>query len=283
MTLEGVDALNPPSGAALEAAGKRFICCYTRALTKAQIADFRAHGVDLVLIFESSGVDFTGGAPQGEMDAQTAEAQRKALGLPAAPIYFAIDTGNYNLQDVNAYLQGCASVIGKPRVGVYGSYGVVEAAYAGSWCEYRWQTYAWSNGAVSQAAHIFQYLNGQSLGGATVDLDRTVLSDVDFGQVKWGAAPWEDEMLFWAKDPSSAACVLTNGMWAVGLPDDATLVAYQKAGVPEVVLSQAAWNALIPATSLVPGAGGGLSAAQAQQLSDTAAAAARIEAALKDA
>lgn len=198
MTLEGIDALYPPSSAAIKAAGKSFVIRYTRAATVAQLADDRAEGLATVLVFETSGVDFTGGNGQGQLDAQLAQKQVSALGVPTAPVYFAIDAGTSLLQDVNDYLQGCCAVLGKPRVGVYGSYGVVEAASGGSWCAWFWQTYAWSQGHLSAAAHLYQYQNSVGLGGATVDLDRTVASDVNFGQIRWAAPdpPAEVDMRF---------------------------------------------------------------------------------------
>lgn len=281
MTLEGIDALNPPSSAQIKAAGKSFVVRYTRNVTVAELMADRVAGLATVLVFETSGVDFTGLAAQGQLDAQLAQQQMSAVGVRDQPVYFAIDASTSLLVDVNDYLSGCAGVVGLQNTGVYGSYSVVSAALAGRYAAYAWQTYAWSNGQLDPNAHLYQYLNGQTLDGFTVDLDRTVVSDTDFGQIKWGSLPLEDEMLFWAKDPSSAACVLTNGAWAVGIPDDATLQAYQKAGVPNVGLSQAAFNALVPFAQTL--SSGGLSAAQSQQLSDAAAAVARIEAAMKGA
>ncbi len=190
MTLYGIDALNPPPSAVIKAAGKSFVVRYTRAVTAIHLAADRAAGLATVLVFESSGVDFTGGAVQGRLDAQLAQKQLAGAGLKGQPVYFAIDAGTSLLQDVNTYLQGCCAVLGKPNVGVYGSYSVITAALAGSWCSWFWQTYAWSNGQLNPSAHLYQYLNSQVLGGYTVDLDRTVAGDADYGQIRW-----EEDML----------------------------------------------------------------------------------------
>ena len=306
MTLQGIDALYPPSSAQIKAAGKQFVVRYTRAVTATQLAADRAAGLATVLVFESSGVDFTGGAAQGQLDAQLAQKQLAGVGLKGRPVYFAIDAGTSLLQDVNAYLEGCCSVLGKPNVGVYGSYSVVTAALAGSWCTWFWQTYAWSNGQLNPQAHLYQYLNGQGLDGCTVDLDRTVVSDVNFGQIKW-----EDDMLgiFVAKVVSAVpgaavgeeAQFLSNGVlfrWIVDGQQLADITGgtgpWFNGGQPvptwaggQPVADPGAFGSpsdTITAEMLGYGVPvGGMTSAQAQQLSDVADAVARIEAALKGA
>jgi hypothetical protein len=42
-----------------------------------------------------------------------------------------------------------------------------------------WQTYAWSGGKVSAHTHFLQYLNGQTVAGASVDLNQS--RQFDFG------------------------------------------------------------------------------------------------------
>lgn len=283
MTLQGIDALNPPPSGVIKSAGKAFVVRYTKDCTAAELEADRAAGVLTVMVFESTGTDFSLGFTEGVRDAQLAQEQLAALGIPSAPVYFAIDQGTSNYSAVNAYLDGCASVLGLSRTGVYGDANVCTNARGHA--TYFWQTYAWSGGVAEGWVHLYQYLNGQTIDGYTVDLDKTVVSDTEFGQVKWSTpVGMEDDMLFWAKDPSSAACVLTNGAWAVGIPSEADLIAYQKAGVPNIGLSQSAFNALVPFTQTLPGsATGGLTAAQAQVLENTAATVTRIEQSLRGA
>ena len=306
MTLEGLDALYPPSSAQIKAAGKSFVIRYTRNVTAAQLAEDRAAGLLTVLVFESSGVDFTGGNAQGQLDAQLARRQLSAVGLANQPVYFAIDAGTSLLQDVNLYLQGCCAVLGKPNVGVYGSYSVVTAALAGSWCAWFYQTYGWSAGQINPRAHLYQYLNAQTIDGFTVDLDRTLASDAEFGQIKW-----EDDMLgiFVAKVVNAVpgasvgeeAQFLANGVlfrWIVNGQQLADITGgtgpWFNGGLPVPT-----WNGASPVAD--PGAfgtpadpvtaemlgfatsPGGMTAAQQQQLADVSAAVARIEAALKGA
>ncbi len=322
MSQEGIDALNPPPSATIKAAGKSFVCRYLKNATRAQLAADRAAGIATVLIFESSGVDFTGLAAQGRLDATTAKAQCAALGVPGQPVYFAIDAGTNLLQDVNDYLSGCVEVLGLPLVGVYGSYDVVGAALAGRYCTYAWQTYAWSGGLLEPTCHLYQYDNGQSIDGYGVDLDRTVVSDVDFGQIKWGAAPQEADVKLGIFEYRVVAGpyagqigqFLSNGMQYRWIPPDFTAPDGTKVSpLADITGSTGPWFnggapvetwgngpvadlfafglPLDPEAAEMTGqpypyavpAVGGLTAAQAQQLSDLAAAVERIEAALKGA
>ncbi len=189
MTLQGIDALNPPPSSAIKNAGKAFVVRYTKDCTAAELEADRAAGVLTVMVFESTGTDFSLGFPEGVLDAQLAQEQLAALGIPSAPVYFAIDQGTSDYSAVNAYLDGCASVLGLSRVGVYGDANVCTNARGHA--TYFWQTYAWSGGVAEGWVHLYQYLNGQTIDGYTVDLDKTVISDTEFGQVKYT----EDDVL----------------------------------------------------------------------------------------
>lgn len=181
--LTGVDALNPPSGVELQVAGIAFVCVYSRILTRAMVEDYQAHSIAIVIVFETTGTDFVDGSAQGVTDAKVADTVCNAVGLSGAPVYFAIDTDTTDYLGVANYLDGTRSVIGLPRNGVYGSYEVVSHALnVGGLVTYAWQTYAWSGGALDPRVNLYQHLNGQTLAGHTVDLDRTVFSDTDFGQ-----------------------------------------------------------------------------------------------------
>lgn len=319
MTLQGVDALNLGlTSAQLAALGKHFVVRYTRNVTAAELAADRAAGIGTVLVFETSGVDFTGLSAQGRADATLAQSQLAAVGVPNAPVYFAIDASTSLLQDVNDYLQGCCAVLGKARVGVYGDYSVVTAAHAGSWCAYFWQTYAWSGGSLNNSVHLYQYSNSVTLSGAVVDLDQTVVSDVDYGQVKW-----EDDVrlgIFFATvvagpNAGQTGQFLSNGMFFRWIPPAFTDAQGATADpLADITGETGPWfnNGLAvetwpggpvadvgafglpadPTTAAMlgldypypaPASSTGLTAAQAQQLADLSAAVARIEAALKTA
>jgi hypothetical protein len=188
MTLEGVDfSFGRPGGAALVAAGKQFVVRYIRpgdgrTLTAAEVKDYRAHGLAICLVFESSPGRAKEGAAAGKADAAVAAAGAKALGFPTdRPIYFAVDFNATSKQFpmIDAYLVGAASAIGLGRVGVYGhSRLMAHCAKAGT-ASWFWQTRGWSKG-VEYPGHLFQYHNGQAINGGAVDFTRSLKAD--FGQ-----------------------------------------------------------------------------------------------------
>jgi hypothetical protein len=257
VTLQGVDGLYLPGGAAIRAAGKSFACSYTKSLTPAKVQDLRANSVAIVVFFESTGTDFTGGAGQGLGDAQNADAAVSALGLAACPIYFAIDEDTTDTDAVNVYLAGCAAQIGLDRVGVYGSYLVVSAAMAAKAATYFFQTYAWSDGALNPACHLYQYLNGQTLAGSGVDLDQTVVSDSDFGQ--YGAvSPVSNTVeleMFIQQDPAGTAdCYVISAPFKFPIDNEADLNGWKATGLvfygPAAGITLEVFNSLITLTSL---------------------------------
>lgn len=143
----------------------------------------------LVLVYEFDSHRALHGKAAGVADAKTAQAQLNALGLKTAPVYFAVDFDATpgDQAAINQYLMGAASVLGWQRVGVYGSYWVVSRALAAKVCKYGWETYAWSGTNVDSKAHLFQYKNGQRVGGVSVDLDRAL--QADFGDALAAPAP----------------------------------------------------------------------------------------------
>ena len=161
-------------------AGKR------QNLTAAEVADFSQNGIGIVVVFETGANNALSGSAQGGTDATSADAQVTTLGLAGCPIYFAVDfdATTAQLATVGAYLQGAASVLGLPRVGVYGSYAVVNYALSNSLATYAWQTYAWSGHQVLASCHIYQYQNEVTVAGLSVDRDHTISSDTNYGQAQ---------------------------------------------------------------------------------------------------
>lgn len=185
MTIAGVDyAWSTPPVAALKAAGISFACRYlstdtSKNLSAAERDALHAAGISIVLVWETTGTSAQQGYAQGMSDGAEARKQATALGFPTSlPIYYAVDFDATagQMPAVLDYLHGAADAEGsKARVGVYGSYAVVEAA-ASAGFGFGWQTYAWSNGLWSTHATIRQTHNGQQLGGADVDLDEAMVS-----------------------------------------------------------------------------------------------------------
>jgi hypothetical protein len=99
------------------------------------------------------------------------------------PVYFATDwsvtAGQFAA--VDQYLAGAASVIGAGRVGVYGGLAIIQHCQAARSAAWFWQTYAWSGGHVAAGIHLYQYSNGRTINGASVDLCRSMQGN--FGQL----------------------------------------------------------------------------------------------------
>jgi len=153
-----------------------------KGVSKAEAAAIRAAGLGLLVIYESYAGRALEGQTAGVADGKRALAYARAIGFPDnKPIYFAVDIPATAAQQpaIDAYLYGVGSVIYTARVGVYGSYGVVERCHASGFACWFWQTYAWSAGKVSAHAHLLQYSNGQTVAGASVDLNES--QQFDFG------------------------------------------------------------------------------------------------------
>jgi hypothetical protein len=156
-----------------------------KLITRTEADQIRSHGLGLILVYEQYAGRAKEGRAAGMADGQTALTQARSVGLPdTRPVYFAADyeaTGT-DQAAIDEYLRGAADSIGASRVGVYGSYAVVERCFTHGSARFFWQTYAWSAGQVSAHAHILQYRNGQTVGGASVDLNES--KQADFGA--WG-------------------------------------------------------------------------------------------------
>lgn len=191
MTQLGVDySYGRPGGAALKAAGKTFAVRYLqpgdgRSLTKTELADLLAHDISVPLVWESVANRALGGEVDGIADGKAAKAAKAALGIGASvPVYFAVDfnAATTDLPTIDAYLGGVAQGLGGDLVGVYGGLRVIRHCQSAGSAKWFWQTYAWSGTPTiwQPNTHMQQYLNGQSINGADVDLDRALVPN--FGQ-----------------------------------------------------------------------------------------------------
>jgi hypothetical protein len=204
MTIEGVDFSSArPKAADLVAAGKHFVVRYCpyqihvdgvlkwvqKGLTATEISAYRAAGLAIVFNFESiagrmkQGASTATSRANGIADAKLVEAAIARLKMPVATVcYFSADWDASSSEQplVDAYLKGAASVMGAERIGVYAGYWVVGRCRANGTARWFWQTYAWSGGRIHDAAHLYQYRNGQIVAGSQVDLDRALKAD--YGQ-----------------------------------------------------------------------------------------------------
>lgn len=147
---------------------------FAKDLDTIELRQLRKRGIQVGLVFESTPNRALGGAAAGRSDAIFAKARCRALGLNDIPVFFACDWDATDSQKpaIAAYLQGAAEVLGKSRVGVYGSYYVVHYMVQHDVCAWFWQTYAWSGGLVHDQAHVLQYSNGHHIGGLSLDFNK---------------------------------------------------------------------------------------------------------------
>jgi hypothetical protein len=179
-----------PSPASLVSLGYKFAARYVsgdpgggKDLSSAEASALTGAGLDIVLVWETSGTDATNGYNQGVSDATGAKSEAASVGQPATrPIYFAVDfdANSADASSINAYFQGVASVLGLSRTGVYGGYYIVNELFTAGLITFGWQTYAWSGGAWDSRAQVRQTQNG--VDGDQLDDDEGVAAD--FGQ--WG-------------------------------------------------------------------------------------------------
>jgi len=197
--IQGVDYAFPPRPRAsvLAAKGIKFACRYggegttDKMLDARELAALRAAGVDVVSNTERGAGDLRGYAT-GQTFARRGLAWFEPLGMPKdRPIYFSAD---WDVQpsdwpSLKSALDGCASIIGRGRVGLYGGRYAIQQAMQSGAAAWFWQTYGWStvNGVTSwvPGVHIQQYHNGVTIDGADCDLDRAM--QADYGQ--WGYQP----------------------------------------------------------------------------------------------
>ena len=194
---DGVDCLSPISAvqaAALRRDGRTFALRYAvtkggDSLSHAELATLHAAGLDVGVIYETTGNAALQGSAAGSVFGTRAAGALRTLGAPEGTAVYLAET-DFDVQPQDfAAVRGFYSVASQVillagyRCGVYGGYRAMLAV--STLAVLRWQTYAWSGGQWAPGVALQQYGNGVALHGLTVDLDRA-LSD-DWGQ--WRAQP----------------------------------------------------------------------------------------------
>lgn len=183
---KGIDCANPltvASAAKLAAAGYSFAARYLvpqeyawKRLTRTEADAITNAGMQIVSVYETTANRPAGGAKNGYLDGAAAYREAKAIGQPkGTAIYFAVDydANPDDYDSIAAYLQAAAAQIPGYKVGVYGSFTVIEAMLGRSVAQCAWQTYAWSRGKKSALANIFQHQNDVKVAGIAVDLNES--------------------------------------------------------------------------------------------------------------
>jgi hypothetical protein len=180
LTIFGLDyAWGNPQPVLFKRAGVKFVMTYvshdpSKDPGRAERDALKKAGIKVGLVFESTSGRALAGFDAGKQDAAFAKDRAHVLGLDGMPIYFAVDFDATDAQKptIARYLEGAVSVLGKSHVGVYGGYHVVKYLVNMKTCDWFWQTYAWSGGAVHPSTHIYQYSNGHSVAGVSCDFNK---------------------------------------------------------------------------------------------------------------
>jgi hypothetical protein len=223
---KGIDSSTPLTAATakkIAAAGYGFAARYLvpagfpKRLTRAEAEVITASGMQIVSVFETTAARPTGGAKNGNVDGAVAYHEALAIGQPkGSSIYFACDwdAGLSDYDSIEAYLRAAGSQIPGYKVGVYGSFAVIEAMIGRSAAECGWQTYAWSRGKKSALANIYQHQNDVSVAGIAVDLNES------YGNEGW----WDTKPVVLNPDPSNAPLPIGDDKYKVVVND--VLAAY---------------------------------------------------------
>lgn len=160
-----------------------------KPITRVELDDYRAHGLDLVPIYEH--VDparARAGQAAGNHDAHWALQQLDTLKWNPPCVYFTVDydapVGDWDA--IEKYFVGIAEVLGLGRVGYYGKYALLDRLASRNRATWYWQTYAWSAGhnqdtqSRHPAACLFQRLGTVSING--VDCDVNDVLKTNYGQ-----------------------------------------------------------------------------------------------------
>lgn len=162
------------SGATIRAAGYTGVVRYIDSPNRwgvkhtnfAEYQDHLRNGLGVRLVFEVSTGDPDGGYAQGVAYAQRAKAGADTLGYSGV-IYFCEDRPTTpSIANWQSYLRGAISVLGRERVGAYGFYRAMDAAYG--IVDHFWQ--AGARRDVRPHVQLWQDNNTQvRVGGVTCD------------------------------------------------------------------------------------------------------------------
>lgn len=173
-----------PGGEAIKKAGyvgvMRYLSYTTgKTIDAKELKDLQDNGLSVGLVWETTAKRPLDGESAGKLDATEAQKEAEKLGFKNPTIYFAVDFDSTPTQQtqIDAYLKGCAEIIGEKSVGVYGSYYIVERCFKNGTATWFWQTLAWSGGQKSVYNHLYQ--NGKSDFNNGVDVN-------DVLQNNWG-------------------------------------------------------------------------------------------------
>lgn len=198
--LNGVDcvtAIHQEIAEGLKAPGIEYVARYLgdtwKSINKQEAVVLLENGLKIVSIWETNPTNagyFT--MDQGFADGHDAASFAQSIGQPeGSAIYFAVD---YDMQpsDVRAILNYFLAVrrgLGKKyKVGVYGSYTVLEILHRSCAADFYWQTSAWSGGNIAEFIDILQYGFNKKIAGIPVDYNQVSTNAGSWGKGTQGAS-----------------------------------------------------------------------------------------------
>jgi LysM repeat protein len=182
--LNGIDCatkLNPSSIAGLKSHGIEYVCRYLgnswKTMDKTEADQIINAGLRIVSIWETDPTHagyFS--KSKGVTDAKDASSYAKSIGQAnGSAIYFTVDfdAQSPDMYEILNYFTGVREGIDPSyKVGVYGSYSVLEMLHSHHAADFYWQTTSWSRGNVANFINILQYGFAQTLAGIQVDYDQ---------------------------------------------------------------------------------------------------------------
>lgn len=227
-----------PTAADIRAAGHAGVVAYisparepwmkAKPLTKAVADAYKAAGLKVACVWQYGGAsnpDVMRGADGGRADAQAAQAQLSAVGLPAMPVFFAVDfdiTLNQWNSTAVSYFQAAAAVLGKHRVGIYGHSRVVAwaqqddvVATVAPGRVLGWVTRSWSGGETGNSYAVLYQGTHNVTGPSGVQVDVNQVLHPSWGHEPLTSTPSPvvnlpsaERHIGWKGDPTWLAAAL---------------------------------------------------------------------------
>jgi hypothetical protein len=172
---------------ALKAAGVTHVLRYVwdhqfpsgKIMQRPEADALRAAGFHLIAIGEGGARMMDGGHAAAADVVGHVERGLAMVGMPGAFVYLANDTDTIVPSVVCSFLDGASALMGLDRVGLYGGYAWVKAAFEGRHARRVWQAIAWSHEHRLATAALFQH---GRLPGLHFDHDQNDILDPD-GQI----------------------------------------------------------------------------------------------------
>lgn len=225
---KGIDySWDRPDLDCLKRQGVTFIVRYgsrdpSKNLSKSELNAILNRGMSVAVVWQEGKTQMTRGHSGGQTDARDANSFVNGLGLNGIPVYFSCDYDppSSDWGKIDAYLDGVASIIGRPRTGGYGGLKFIQRGFGNGRLTYGWQTYAWS-GVPTQwdsRAQLRQVNNDVVVCGGAIDWDESRAADFAQWPRSGGTAfPYDskEETMQLAFDEGSEseapACVIALG------------------------------------------------------------------------